>query len=372
MNQHKDDVYWMRQALDQAHAALVVAEVPVGAVMVYEGRCIAVGHNTSVSSVDPTAHAEVNVLRKAAQTLGNYRLNGCTLYVTLEPCAMCAMAMLHARIDRVVYGAADCKTGSAGSVVNLFAEPALNHQTEVTGGVLAQECAALLKVFFEQRRAKVKVPLRDDALRTPEVCFMPSVLSEGNYTHMLPSLNGLQLYYHQLPVNAKGNVSNARCVVLCLHDANAFSEQYADVVGVDVKNCVVLIPDLIGFGRSDKVKKAHWHSLEFHAVYLAELVNMYLDEGVLVIFSPVAFTGLAVLVQEMVKEKTNVLADIYLVEALPDIGQTIRNTPFPDDGHRVGPRVLGQWRGEGIRAGYKPLKCFTPEVFQGVLQQYVK
>jgi len=151
-----DDAHWMRQALAAAQAAAARGEVPVGAVLVQEGQLLATGGNAPIADDDPTAHAEIAALREAARRCGNYRLPGGTLYVTLEPCAMCAGAMLHARLARVVYGAADPKTGAAGSVLDLFAQPRLNHQTRVQGGVLAAECGALLQDFFRERRAKTK------------------------------------------------------------------------------------------------------------------------------------------------------------------------------------------------------------------------
>ena len=146
------DEAFMRMALHAAAEARRVGEVPVGAVLVKDGDVIAIGHNRPIIGHDPTAHAEIAALRAAAQTLGNYRLPGCTLYVTLEPCAMCAGAMMHARLARVVYGASDPKTGACGSVLNLFAEPRLNHHTEVRGGVLAEECGTMLSAFFAERR----------------------------------------------------------------------------------------------------------------------------------------------------------------------------------------------------------------------------
>ena len=146
----------MRIALDQARNAWLVGEVPVGAVIMRAGQIIATGYNRPITEHDPTAHAEIVALRHAAQLLANYRLPECELYVTLEPCAMCAMALLHARFKRVVFGATDPKTGAAGSVVNLFAQPQLNHHTALVGGVLADECGQMLREFFAQRREQYR------------------------------------------------------------------------------------------------------------------------------------------------------------------------------------------------------------------------
>lgn len=143
---------WMGDALALAESAGLRGEVPVGAVIVRNGEIVGRGGNAPIISRDPTAHAEIIALRDAASALGNYRLPGCDLYVTIEPCVMCAGAILHARIARVVYGAPDPKTGACGSVVDLFAEPRLNHHASVTAGVRATECAALLTRFFEARR----------------------------------------------------------------------------------------------------------------------------------------------------------------------------------------------------------------------------
>jgi tRNA(adenine34) deaminase len=150
----KSDLHadFMAEALALAADARQAGEVPVGAVVVREGQIIGRGFNAPISLHDPSAHAEIQALRAAAQALGNYRLAGCTLYVTLEPCAMCAGAIQHARIARVVFGASDPKTGACGSVINLFAEPLLNHHTEVEGGLLAQQCGELLTAFFRERR----------------------------------------------------------------------------------------------------------------------------------------------------------------------------------------------------------------------------
>ena len=142
----------MRRALELARSAAAEGEVPVGSVVVAEGKVVGEGWNRPIGTHDPTAHAEIQAMRVAAAALGNYRLAGATLYVTLEPCAMCVGAMFHARLARVVFGAADPKTGACGSVLNLFAETRLNHHAQVEGGVLAEECGALLREFFAARR----------------------------------------------------------------------------------------------------------------------------------------------------------------------------------------------------------------------------
>ena len=149
-----DDSGFMGLALDLAREAGAAGEVPVGALVVLDDEVVGRGFNQPIGRHDPTAHAEIMALRDAATHLGNYRLPGCTLYVTLEPCAMCAGAIMHARIDRVVFGARDPKTGAAGSIVDLFAETRLNHHTAVVGGVLAEECGTLLSSFFAARRGR--------------------------------------------------------------------------------------------------------------------------------------------------------------------------------------------------------------------------
>ena len=151
-----DDELFMREAMALAQQAWDMGEVPVGAVVVHEGRIIGRGSNAPIAHHDPSAHAEMLALRDAAQYLSNYRLPEVSLYVTLEPCTMCAGAMMHARVSRLVFGASDPKTGVAGSVLNLFNESRLNHHTEIEGGVLAAECGAMLSAFFAERRAQLK------------------------------------------------------------------------------------------------------------------------------------------------------------------------------------------------------------------------
>ena len=161
------DSAFMQLALAQAQLAWSLGEVPVGAVVVLDGVVIASGFNQPIGRHDPTAHAEINALRAAAEKLGNYRLPGCELYVTLEPCMMCSGAMMHARLARVVYGAPDPKTGMCGSVLNRFEQERLNHHTEVIGGVMADEASAMLKAFFAERRSAAR--------RSPGLPAVPAV-----------------------------------------------------------------------------------------------------------------------------------------------------------------------------------------------------
>jgi tRNA(adenine34) deaminase len=146
------DRQFMQQALDQAKLAEMAGEVPVGAVLVRDGKIISTGFNQPITNSDPSAHAEMIALRTAAQVELNYRLPGTTLYVTLEPCIMCSGAIMHARVERVVFGAADPKTGAAGSVLNVFSEKQINHQTQVEGGIMGDECGQVLRDFFKGRR----------------------------------------------------------------------------------------------------------------------------------------------------------------------------------------------------------------------------
>ena len=147
-----DDAAWMELALEQAALAAAAGEVPVGALVIKDGEVLGRGHNRNLLDDDPTAHAEIVALRQAAARLGNHRLTGCTMVTTIEPCAMCAGALIHARIARLVYGASDPKAGAAGSVLQVINHPGLNHRMEVTAGVLAEKCSAVLQDFFRQKR----------------------------------------------------------------------------------------------------------------------------------------------------------------------------------------------------------------------------
>ncbi|WP_397409696.1 tRNA adenosine(34) deaminase TadA [Polaromonas sp.] len=269
------DADYMQLALAQARQAAEAGEVPVGAVLVRGGQVIATGYNQPIGGHDPTAHAEMQALRFAAQAAGNYRLDECELFVTLEPCAMCAGAMLHARLKRVVFGAPDPKTGAAGSVIDLFANPQLNHQTQVQGGVLAGECGAVLQDFFHQRRSEQRQetqlnhPLRDDALRTPDSAFanLPDYPWAPRYLSDLPSLAGLRLHY--LDEGPREGLT-----WLCLHGNPAWSYLYRKMIPVFLAaGHRVVAPDLIGFGKSDKPKKDSFHSFTGHRQNLLEFVE---------------------------------------------------------------------------------------------------
>jgi tRNA(adenine34) deaminase len=319
-----EDIGFMQLALRQAQAAADSGEVPVGAVVVRAGQVIASGHNAPLASHDPTAHAEVNAMRAAAQALGNYRLDDCTLYVTLEPCAMCSGAALHARFKRVVFGAAEPKTGAAGSVLNLFAHELINHQTQVTGGVLADECAQVLQGFFEQRRAQQqlsKVPLREDALRTPDSALagldLPLALS--HFTADLRVLDGLRLHWFD-------NRHDSQVAPhVYLHGLDGWSAQYAEQLQ-SAESVVAL--DLPGFGLSDKPKKVAAHRIAWHAQVLSEFLASVLPAPV-ALYAP----------REMAPLLANVALPVHWVES-PALPTCLRDAPYPDRGHMAGPRAL--------------------------------
>ncbi|MFT2093021.1 tRNA adenosine(34) deaminase TadA [Paraglaciecola sp. 2405UD69-4] len=159
-----EDIKWMRHALMLADNAQAQGEVPVGAVLIQNGKIVGEGWNQSITLHDPSAHAEMMAIRNAGKTIKNYRLINTTLYVTLEPCSMCAGLLVHSRVERVVFGASDLKTGAGGSIMNLLDDERLNHQIEVTSGVLAEECGAVLSDFFRMRRAEKKRIKRQEKL----------------------------------------------------------------------------------------------------------------------------------------------------------------------------------------------------------------
>lgn len=371
------DTGFMELALSQARLAAEAGEVPVGAVVVKDGQVIATGRNTPITTHDPTAHAEIVALRAAAQVLGNYRLDGCELFVTLEPCAMCSGAMLHARLARVVFGAPDPKTGAAGSVVNLFADSQLNHQTCIEGGVLGDTCAAELQAFFQnkreaQRGEKLALhPLRDDALRTPDAAFadLPDYPWAPHYLSDLPALDGLRMHYLD-----EGPTDAAR-TYLCLHGNPAWSYLYRKMIPVFLQaGHRVVAPDLIGFGKSDKLKKESAHTFSFHRQTLLDLVQrLDLQRVVLVVQDwggllgltlpmemPQRFLGLLVMNttlatgdqplspgflawREMCAKNPGYDIARLFARGNPQLSAAecaAYAAPFPDKGHRAAPRAF--------------------------------
>jgi tRNA(adenine34) deaminase len=319
-----EDIGFMQLALHQAQAAADAGEVPVGAVVVRAGQVIASAHNTPLASHDPTAHAEVNVIRSAAQVLGNYRLDDCTLYVTLEPCAMCSGAAMHARFKRVVFGATEPKTGAAGSLLNLFANEQINHQTHVTGGVLADACSQLLQGFFEQRRAEQKLskePLREDALRTHDSAFvgLDVPVSLSHFTANLPALEGLRLHWFD---NRKDGQAAPH---IYLHGLDGWSAQYLSQLKSSEP---VIALDLPGFGLSDKPKKVATHRISWHAQVISDFLASVQP-------APLALHA----AHEMAPLLANLTLPIHWVES-PALPQALRDAPYPDRGHMAGPLAL--------------------------------
>lgn len=266
-NQAEADAAFLRLALAQAQMAQAAGEVPVGAVLVYQGQVIATGHNRVIADCDPSAHAEIMALRQAGRYLGNYRLQDCELFVTLEPCAMCAGAIAHARLARVVYGVRDPRAGAAGSVLNVLQGSGISHQPI---GLCAQDEAGfdaalrvalqnLLPDFFQAKRQPALWPLRPDALRTPESCFAAwPETAATRYAKDLPALAGLRLHYWDSLAMAAQEVLQPTLV--CLHDGQTWSQDFADFFTQYKDSARVLVLDLPGFGRSDKPKK--WHKLD--------------------------------------------------------------------------------------------------------------
>jgi tRNA(adenine34) deaminase len=333
-----EDETFMALALQEAQAAAAKGEVPVGAVVVKDGVVIAMGRNSPIADHDPTAHAEIVALRAAAKALGNYRLEGCELFVTLEPCAMCAGAMLHARLKRVVFGATDTKTGAAGSVTNLFNNIALNHQTEVEGGVLADEASVMLQGFFQDKReiikqeAKLKHPLRSDALRTPDAAFdnLPGYPWQPHYVSNLPALEGLRMHYLDEGEADVAIEASAQTSYLCLHGNPAWSYLYRKMIPTFLESGArVVAPDLIGFGKSDKPKKDAFHTFTWHRQVLIELIErLDLQNIVLVVQDWGGILGLT-LPHEFYK-KSNRIKGLLVMNTALGTGDTPLSQGFQD------------------------------------------
>jgi tRNA(adenine34) deaminase len=333
-----EDETFMALALQEAQAAAAKGEVPVGAVVVKDGVVIAMGRNSPIADHDPTAHAEIVALRAAAKALGNYRLEGCELFVTLEPCAMCAGAMLHARLKRVVFGATDTKTGAASSVTNLFNNIALNHQTEVEGGVLADEASVMLQGFFQDKReiikqeAKLKHPLRSDALRTPDAAFdnLPGYPWQPHYVSNLPALEGLRMHYLDEGEADVAIEASAQTSYLCLHGNPAWSYLYRKMIPTFLESGArVVAPDLIGFGKSDKPKKDAFHTFTWHRQVLIELIErLDLQNIVLVVQDWGGILGLT-LPHEFYK-KSNRIKGLLVMNTALGTGDTPLSQGFQD------------------------------------------
>jgi tRNA(adenine34) deaminase len=328
----------MRMALRLAEQAAKAGEVPVGAVLVRDGVVIGEGRNNPIHACDPSAHAEMNALRAAASASGNYRLEDCTLYVTLEPCAMCSGAILHGRLKRVVFGAPDPKTGCAGSVLNLFAQPQLNHQTQVEGGVLEVQASALLQGFFRQKRALQREraePLREDALRTPDRCFadLPEYPWRPHYISNLPTLAGLRLHY------LDEGPANAPMVYLCLHPIPGWSYQLRHAMqGWLEEGARVVVPDLLGFGKSDKPKSQAMHTCAFHCNCLLELLDGLGLQNVSLVL-PHADHPLAVTLTAREPARFAGLR-VQTVGADAKRERSALHAPYPDAGHRAAERAF--------------------------------
>ncbi len=330
----------MQLALQLASEASAAGEVPVGAVVVKDGAVVGVGRNSPIHACDASAHAEMLALRAAASALGNYRLDDCTLYVSLEPCAMCSGSILHSRIRRVVFAAADPKTGCAGSVLNLFAQPLLNHQTQVEGGLLAEQARQILQEFFKKRRVlqrELAVPLREDALRTPECCFegLPGYPWMPHFVSDLPCLAGLRMHF------VDEGPRDGAIVYLCLHPIPGWSYNFrhlvADWAGKGIR---VLVPDLIGFGKSDKPKREHAHSVQFHCQYLLEWLERFEFKGVTLVVSH-ADHPLAQELMSLASDRVKGLRVEQLAEAVEEeFEQLAQQAPYPDEGHRAAERAF--------------------------------
>lgn len=376
----------MGLALQQAREAAEQGEVPVGAVVLHQGRVVGTGRNSPISTQDPTAHAEIVALRAAAAALGNYRLDECTLFVTLEPCAMCSGAMLHARLARVVFGAPEPRTGAAGSVLDLFAAPELNHHTRVERGLQAEACGALLREFFQQRRsaqARVHQPLREDALRTPAQRFAHLAGTPSNQTCSLPSLQGLCMRYAD---EGAARAADAP-TLLCIHGRHGWSPQYHAMLPVwRQAGLRVVAVDLVGFGQSDKPKRESAHSAAWHQSVLRELVAFLDLRNIVLVLQgtggllaldlprqdPARYRGLVALdhrldvavVQRagsaawpagwqpaMASQTVQLLRDDALpVPPAASSAPDIWHAPFPDAGHRAGPRAFARLAQEAFAA----------------------
>lgn len=337
------DPAFMREALAEADRAAAAGEVPVGAVVVHQGRIVGRGHNRSVGQHDVTAHAEIEAIRQASRALGNYRLDGCEIYVTLEPCAMCSGAILGARLKRLVYGASEPRTGAAGSVTDLYALSQLNHHTQVQGGLLAPQCSERLQGFFQGRRQQQQADrqqrfLRDDALRPPaeRLPRWPDGM-QSLYMQDLPSLQGLRLHVLRAGQGSDASPWHGGQAVLALHGPAQWSAAFAaSAPALSAAGRQLWAPDLVGFGLSDKPKKAAWHRLERHVQVLCELIAHIPGQRLTLVFVPSAWALAAPLMRApQVAARLDTVARIDEPPLAPDWAAL----PYPEASHRVGPQA---------------------------------
>lgn len=391
------DEDFMELAIAQARQAAILGEVPVGAVVVRHGEVIAAGCNAMIGAHDPTAHAEIVALRAAAIVLGNYRLEDCELFVTLEPCAMCSGALLNARLKRVVFGAYEPKTGAAGSVINLFAQAELNHHTQLQGGVLQVQSRTRMQEFFRQRRLTLRKEsmqgylLREDALRTPDAAFhdLPAYPWRPHYINDLPALDGLRMHYLDEQGASIGQGSEL-LTYLFIHGATGWSFEFRHFIPSLIQTGQrVIVPDLIGFGKSDKPKKEAFHTFNCHRQILLELVErldlknivLVVSEGsgwlglTLPIAAPKRYRYLRILdarladrnlplsAGHLLWQKMHTQIPVDVDEVLPymrgnkqisaeDNKTAASHVPFPDQGHRAALRAFPRMMMDAKTARY--------------------
>lgn len=264
------DDFFMAQALEEAVLAESAGEVPVGAVVVSHGQVIGRGRNRTRELNDPSAHAEILALREASLAVGSHRLNGAELFVTLEPCTMCSGAIFHSRLARVVFGAPDPKTGTAGSVLDLFGERRLNHHTLISGGVLREKCQQILQSFFvstRKRNRSEQMSLREDALRL-NVRALPQLEDPTFKSSFFYTLEGYRIRY------LDSNTVNPIHTLLCIHELGFWSFQMWTLMRRMVLHGVrIIVPDLIGHGLSDRPKRSQWHTVNGHVSSLHALAK---------------------------------------------------------------------------------------------------
>ena len=337
----------MREALALAAIAQAGGEVPVGAVVVKDGVIIGRGFNRSIEMHDATAHAEIQAMRQAGQHLKNYRLHGCTLYVTLEPCAMCAGALINARMGRVVFGATEPKTGAAGSVLDVFGNPKINHQTRVEGGLMAAASQKLLSGFFEGRRRaqqQTSIPLRDDALRTPDAMFASLSDFEQPLASLITArtLPGLRLQYVDTGSDPDGATATTWLLV---HPSDSWGWAWRHwLTPLTAMGCRVIAPDMIGFGRSDKPKRTDVHTPAFHAAVLKELISHTRPTGLRILLPNDPF-GIQ-LADALTRQGDCPPLFSLAVSQTPStaLARDHALLPYVDKGYRAGPNAIAAWQ----------------------------